>query len=209
MQATRKIREAVSNIPSLPSRPPAGNSWKSCCFASNQKRGPPARQALLSSMRGRTDFHSPDTPGHGARSRTHPTVQRQAGSPDNSAWRRRARSAGTHRLCGLQPPSRRALAMSTNRPAPDAAGGAAGGRAVRYFVPLQSPRPRRPLMPRSARRQPPSAHIGGAASRAWGQRATAAQRGATWPPGTARRRRQSGVCTLERREHSHTIRGAA
>ena len=64
-------------------------------------------------MRGRTNFHSPGTPGHGARSRTHPTVQRQAGSPDNSAWRRRARSAGTHRLCGLQPPSRRALAMST------------------------------------------------------------------------------------------------
>ena len=97
-----------------------------------------ARQALLSSVRGRTDFHSPGTPGHGARSRTHPTVQRQAGSPDNSAWRRRARSAGTHRLCGLQAPSRRALAMSTNRPAPDAAGGAAGGCAVRYrcFVPL-------------------------------------------------------------------------
>ena len=37
MQATRKLREAVSNIPSLPPRPPAGNSWKSCCFTSNPK----------------------------------------------------------------------------------------------------------------------------------------------------------------------------
>ena len=88
-------------------------------------------QALFSSMRGRTDCHSPGTPGHGARSRPHPTVERQAGSPDNSARPRWVRSAGTHRWCGLQAPSRRALAMSTNRPAPDAAGGAAaGGRAV-------------------------------------------------------------------------------
>ena len=97
------------------------------------------RQALVSSLRGRTDCHSPGTPGHGARSRTHPTVERQAGSPDNSARPRWARSAGTHRWCGLQAPSRRAPAMSTNRPAPDAAGGAAaGGRAVCgvCFVPL-------------------------------------------------------------------------
>ena len=88
-------------------------------------------QALVSSMRGRTDCHSPGTPGHGARSRTHPTLERQAGSPDNNARPRWARSAGTHRWCGLQAPSRRALARSTNRPAPDAAGGAAAaGRAV-------------------------------------------------------------------------------
>ena len=92
-------------------------------------------QALVSSMRGRTDCHSPGTPGHGARSRTHPTVERQAGSPDNNARPRWARSAGTHRWCGLQAPSRRALARSTNRPAPDAAGGAAaGGRAVCWVL---------------------------------------------------------------------------
>ena len=104
-------------------------------------------QALFSSMRGRTDFHSPHTPGHGACSRTHPTVERQADSPDNSARPRWARSAGTHRWCGLPEPSRRALARSTNRPAPDAAGGAAaGGRAVCCvcFVSLCSPRPQRP-----------------------------------------------------------------
>ena len=45
----------------------------------------------------------------------------------------------------------RTVAMSTNRPDPDAAGGAASGCAVLYkgrFVPgLQSPRPRRPPLP--------------------------------------------------------------
>ena len=75
----------------------------------------------------RTDSHNPGTPRRKVCGRRSPTPQFPADSPDSSAPRRRARSAGSHRWYGRQAPSRRSLATTTSHPARDAAGGAAPG----------------------------------------------------------------------------------
>ena len=99
-------------VPSVPSAAPAGRLCSQACEGE-----------LTSTV--------PALQGTGHVAGRIPPYSANQAVPDNSARRRRARSAGTHRLCGLQAPSRRALAMSTNRPAPDAAGGAAGATDYR------------------------------------------------------------------------------